>query len=461
MATTTRPSEAPADVPVTKLPLSAQQQAWLEKAYANVSVERMTQFGLGVVGIHSPTGHERAVSEWMADQLRTIGMDGRYQRIDDNSGNAYGYYGGGTDGPTMMLYAPIDTHLDLDEREDIPNVGPAFRPDMSVKPHVDPHGNIIGLGANNPKGMVVSLWGALDALTRAGVPLRGRVLGAFAGGGMPVLAPPTVNTGDAGLGSGVSYLINHGVTADFGIISKPGYNVSWEEVGLCWFRVYVRGGYIGYAGRPHDVPEYKNMIVETAKVVLALEEWIPEYSKRNTSGLVTPWGQVSTIRGGWMHKPAFPPANVVLQVDIRVNPRSSTTDVARQFGEAIDRIQKANPQLTLDWEQFGAYPGASTDPYHWVIQSTMRGWEHVEGKPHHARAGTSGQTDASAIRNLGIPLARLGQPGPAPGTPPDWVHGLGGMGVGHVPDFARVAKVLIYAVIDSCTRSREEVGLAT
>ncbi|MBM3941134.1 MAG: acetylornithine deacetylase [SAR202 cluster bacterium] len=460
MAVTSSSAAAPTDVPVTKVPLSREQRAWIEAVHANVSIERMTQFCLGITSIHSPTGFERAVNEWLADQLRQLGMDARYQRIDDNTGNAYGYHGAGTDGPTMLLYAPTDTHLDLAEEEDIPWVGPAFRPDMLPKPYVDAHGNVIGLGANNPKGMVTAIWGALDAITRANVPLRGRVLAAFAGGGMPVEAPPKSRTADAGLGSGVSYMINHGVTADFGIISKPGYAVAWEEVGLCWFRVYVRGGYIGYAGRPHDVPEYKNMIVETSKIVLELEEWIGEYSKRNTSGLVTPWGQISNVHGGWMHKPAFPPANVVLQLDIRVNPRSTPSDVRAQFAEAMGRIQQRHADVRLDWEMFAAYPAASTDPHHWVVQSTMRGWEHVEQKTHHARAGTSGQTDASAIRNLGIPLARIGHPSPAPGTPPEWLHGLGGMGVGHIPDFARVAKVLIYAVVDSCTRSREEVGLA-
>ena len=276
---------------------------------------------------------------------------------------------------------------------------------------------------------------------------------------MPVKAPPNSPTANAGLGSGVSYMLNHGVTADFGIISKPGYSVAWEEVGLCWFKVTVGGGYVGYAGRPHDVPEYKNTILEAAQVTLALEDWLLEHSRDTTSGLCTPWGAVTAVRGGWPHKPSFPPAATEILLDVRVSPRLSTSEIEKRFASAIGQIQSRHPEMQVEWEMIGSYPGAVTDPQHWIVQSTMRGWEHVEGRTHHARTGTSGQTDASAIRNLGIPMARIGQ-NPPPHVPKEWSLGLGGMGVAHVADLAQVARILIYAVVDSCMRTRAEVGLA-
>lgn len=456
MATT---AQAPTDVEVTQLPLSVEQQAWLEKAYAALDEDRMRQFCLDVVSIHSPTGFEREVSEWMAKQLSALGMDAFYQPIDENTGNAVGRYGS-DDGPQMLLYAPIDTHIDLVGDYDLPWVGPRFSDDMLTPAYADEHGDVIGLGANNPKGMVTAIWGAIDAITRAGVPLKGRIIGGFAGGGMPVKAPPNSPTANSGLGSGVNYMLNHGVSPDFGIISKPGYAVAWEEVGLCWFKVAVSGGYIGYAGRPHDVPDYKNTILEAAVIIPEIEAWLNEYSRVNTSGLCTPWGGISTIRGGWPHKPSFSPASTEMLIDVRVNPRSSTADVQHQFAEGMARIQARHPNIRIEWEMFGSYPGASTDPYHWIIQSTMRGWEHVEGKQHRARTGTSGQTDASAIRNLGVPLARVGQPPSPSHVLRDYTYGLSGMGVGHMPHLTNVAKIIVYAVIDSCMRSREEVGLA-
>jgi hypothetical protein len=134
-------------------------------------------------------------------------------------------------------------------------------------------------------------------------------------------------------------------------------------------------------------------------------------------------------------------------------------DAQRQFAEAIDSIRAQYPDIEIDHETLASYPGARTDPNHWIIQSSMRGWEYVNGRTIIKRAPSSGQTDASAIRNLGIPLARVGPPPPIDHTPPEWRLGLGGMGVAHVPDLARVSKLLVYTAIDSCLRDREEVGL--
>lgn len=451
MAAQTTP---PTEVPIKKAPLSAEQRQWLEKALAAVSEERITQFLVELVSIHSPTGQERAASEWLAEQMKAIGLDAFYQPVDELSGNAVGYFRGSGRGATIMLYAPIDTHIDVNAETDLPWVGKEFRPDMLPKGHVDQNQNVIGLCANNPKGFAACVYGAMDALVQAGVPLKGTVVAAFAGGGMPVAAPPH----HAGLGTGVSYMINHGVTADFACIVKGGDGVSWEEVGLCWFKVTVRG-YMGYAGFSHTMPGWRNTVLDAAKVALALEAWFHEFNKRNSAGLISPWGAISGVRGGWPHKPAFPTAAVELYVDVRVSAHSTPADAQREFAEAIDGIRAQYPDIEIDFETLASYPGARTDPNHWIIQSSMRGWEYVNGRTIIKRAPSSGQTDASAIRNLGIPLARVGPPPPTEHTPPEWRVGLGGMGVAHVPDLARVSKQLVYTAIDSCLRDRDEVGL--
>jgi hypothetical protein len=87
----------------------------------------------------------------------------------------------------------------------------------------------------------------------------------------------------------------------------------------------------------------------------------------------------------------------------------------------------------------------------------MRGWEFVEGTTHHAITGTSGQTDASALRIGDYSHVRLGYP-PVPSIPPEW-QGFGGLGVSHIPNLTKVTRAIIYAIIDTCTRSRSEVGL--
>ena len=71
---------------------------------------------------------------------------------------------------------------------------------------------------------------------------------------------------------------------------------------------------------------------------------------------------------------------------------------------------------------------------------------------------TSGQTDISMIRNLGIPTARTGWVSTPEKTPEEYRQGLGGMGVSFPPDFAVTCRKLVYSIIDTCTRTRAEVG---
>jgi acetylornithine deacetylase/succinyl-diaminopimelate desuccinylase-like protein len=270
---------------------------------------------------------------------------------------------------------------------------------------------------------------------------------------MPTNRRPGLARWNAGQGSGCSFMLEQGVRGDFAVIAKPGWAVAWEEVGLCWFRVAVRGG-LNYTGIRHLVP-YRNPIVEVAKVIAGLEEWFPEYSARNASGLVAPQGSIGAIEGGWPHKPAFVPSVCHLYVDLRISPRTDPLEAKRQFAEALARIRAEHPGLEVDFEMVLSIPGGHTDSQSWIVQSLMRAWECVEGKPHVPPRNTSGATDAAILRGRGIPTARLGLPRatPLPGYP-----GFS-MGVANVESMRRLTRCLVYSIVDTCTRSRAEVGL--
>src|SRR6266516_2990490 len=114
----TRP-DVPSDVPVTPVPLSHEQRGWLERAVSLLEEERMQTFNCSLTSIHSPTGAERAASEWMVQQMQGLGIDAFYQPLDERSGNAVGQLKGTGGGPSLLLYAPIDTHLRADPHEDV------------------------------------------------------------------------------------------------------------------------------------------------------------------------------------------------------------------------------------------------------------------------------------------------------------------------------------------------------
>jgi acetylornithine deacetylase/succinyl-diaminopimelate desuccinylase-like protein len=446
---------APVDAPVTRLPLSVEQASWYQRILAELSRDRLREIVVEMTSIASPTGQERALAEHLAVRGRQAGLEGTCQVVDDGQANALLRRPGLGDGADLLLYAPIDTHTTGTEADDVPWVGPTLREDMV--PRASVHGDyVVGLGANNPKGHAACVLAAVEAASRAGAPLRGAVLAGFGSGGMPTNPRPGAGGHDVGHGRGCAFMLEHGFRGDFAVIAKTGWAVAWEEVGLAWLRVRVHGA-LNYAGIRHFV-RYENPIVRAAVVIEELERWFPEYTKANTSGLVAPQGSIGAIEGGWTYKPTFVPAACDLYVDLRLSPRTSVPDMRRQFEDAIADIPRRHPEISLTWEILVAVPGTHTDPGSWIVQSCMRGWEDVEGRPHIPRANQSGATDANILRGHGIPTARVGMarvPDDAP-MPDDFSKG---MNVVSLREMERLTRCLVYVIVDTCLRSRREVGL--
>ncbi|MBP0623723.1 acetylornithine deacetylase [Cupriavidus consociatus] len=440
--------------PTISLPFSPEQQGWYEKACARIDARRLQQLLSDLTDIHSPTGAVRDVNQFMAGYMSRVGLTSSYRPMNARTGNAVGEKRGSGGGATLMLYAPIDTHLEADATD---------RPWAGTTDHVDllPAARMVGdwvygLGSSNPKAMVATLTEVATALLEAEVPLVGDLILATADGGMPV---NVAERDHAGMSGGVVHLLSRGVAPDFAIIMKPWNWVYHEEPGMGWFKLSVNGT-LGYAGVPRGTPGFRSSVVPAAQVILELEQWLIEYAERNTSGVVKPHGWIAGVRAGWPERPAFPSAVTEIFFDVRINPRTSPAEVKAQFAQFVADLRARHPALDLDWEMYGSVPGGTTAPSNWIIQSARRGWEDVEARPHGAPDLLGGQTDGAALRRFGIPTARIGWPWPAQGSPESVAEGLGGMGATYIPDLLPCARKILYAVIDTLTRNRAELGLS-
>lgn len=440
--------------PTVSAPFSAEQMMWYEQACARIDPKRLQYLLFDLTNIHSPTGAAGAASRFMARHLASVGLSARYQPMSATSGNVLAERRGSGGGASVLLYAPIDTHLEEgDEAQEI-LTGKAPEADMQPSARmVDDW--VFGLGSSNPKGMVATLTEVATALIEAGVPLVGDLLVGMADGGMPV---DIAGRDHAGMSNGVFHLLNRGGSPDFAVIMKPWNWVYHEEPGMAWFKLRVHGT-LGYAGVPRDIPGFRSSVVPAALVIQELERWIIDYAERNASGQIKPHGWIAGVRGGDVQRPAFPSALTEIFFDVRVNPRTSPAEVKAQFAAFVRELQAQRPELELDWEMYGSVAGGSTDPQNWIIQSCRRGWEHIEHRAHGEADLLGGQTDGAALRRLGIPTARIGWPWPAQGAPLPVAEGLGGMGATYVPDLIPCAKKIMYALIDTLTRPRHELGL--
>lgn len=438
--------------PTTQLPFSAEQSQWYEQARTRLNPQRLQKLLFDLTNIHSPTGSTREASEFMTRHMQSIGMKSRYYPMSDITGNALGEFKGSGDGAAVLLYAPIDTHLDRTPGEEVLTGGGQEADLQPFAQQVDDW--VFGLGSSNPKAMIATLVEVATSLIEAGVPLKGDLLLGMADGGMPV----DISERNAGMSNGVIHMLNRGMYPDFAIIMKPWNWVYHEEPGMAWFKLKVKGT-LGYAGVPHNIPSFRSSVVPAATVIQELQQWILDYTERNTSGVIQPHGWIAGVRGGQVERPAFPSAVTEIFFDVRVNPRVSPASVKAQFAAFVEDLKVRFPDLDLDWEQYGSVPGGTTDPQNWIIQSCKRGWEHIEQRPHGMPDLLAGQTDGAALRRYGVPTARVGWPWPATGAPLPVAEGLGGMGATYIPDLMPCAEKILYALIDTLTRPRQELGL--
>ncbi|MFI1338075.1 M20 family metallopeptidase [Streptomyces sp. NPDC020845] len=436
--------------------LDERRRSWAAEATRHISTDRLRELITGLVDIPSPTGDEGPLATHIAGTLRSAGCHAATQPLDDRQANAWARLAGDGTGPDLMLYAPIDTLTVGEESEDLPWIGPELREDM--RPAATVHGDLVtGLGASNPKGHAACVMMATEAIARAGIPLTGDLVAAFGAGGMPTNARPVGTRRNTGQGAGCSFLLEQGVWTDYAVIAKPGWTVSWDEVGLVWFEVTVHGTHT-YAGSRHRLP-YDNAIARAGEVARYLEEWFVEYAERHTSGTVAPQGIVASIRGGWPRMAAVTPAVCTLMVDLRISPDTTPTQAKREFMSALAALRATSPGLDVRAEMVLAIPGTRTPRESWIHRSATAAWEALEGRELEVIAGNSGATDANILRGRGIPTVRVGMPKVT--EAPFEIDFARGMNTVSLRAMEKLSRHLIRTAVDTVTRSRAELEGAT
>ncbi len=424
------------------MPLSSFQQRHYERACAAIDESAIVEILRLLIDTPSPTGEEAPLAAEIANHLARHGLRGTVQPLDDRQANALGSIQGSSQGNSLLLYSPVDTVTSNDPREDLPWAGAELSPDMRASSIVTDD-NVIGLGAQNPKGHAACIIAAARALKSAEIPLLHDLLLGFGAGGMPTNARPGTRI-DSGHGVGCNRLLKDAFKPSRAVIAKSGWSVSWEEVGFCWYEVTVKGTHT-YVGSRHLMP-YVNPINGAGKVIAALEDWFPEWSERHRSGLVAPQGVVSFIESGWERMPAFVPAVCRFRVDLRLSPRTSPEEADAAIDE---RLRSIASQLGADlsWRRLIAIPGTTTAPRHEVIRTCIQAWEAIEGRAHQAVTGMSGATDANILRAHGVPTARIG----LPKSPSVALTFREGMNTAPIAAMKKLVRALIYVSIAMCT----------
>ena len=149
-------NDPPQEIPLRALPLDKTRELWCQKTCDLLDETRLTNLLLALTDIHSPTGAEGELASYITDVLRNSGFQSHTQEMAPNRGNSFGRLKGAGEGASLLLYAPIDTHMEATEKEDLPWAGDKLRADMIPSGQLM-NDLVVGLGASNPKGMIATM----------------------------------------------------------------------------------------------------------------------------------------------------------------------------------------------------------------------------------------------------------------------------------------------------------------
>lgn len=379
----------------------------IDRAISLISKDNLVSILSKIVDAASPTGEEGPCAREIVHILNKYNLQGEEQVLDQQQSNAIGRISGrySDSHDTLMFYAPIDTVTSSDPSEDLPWAGPEMKPEMWAKSSTDGR-YVYGLGAHNPKGHVACIIEAGRVIKESNASIEGDLLLGFGAGGMPTNSREGTRI-DAGHGVGCDYMMQQGPKPHHAVIAKSGWSISWEEVGLVWFEVKVKGIH-NYSGARHLMP-YVNPIVDAARLIEKIEDWLIKWPEAHRSGLVAPQGVISFIESGWERMPSFTPAVCRLRIDLRISPRTTIEEAEAAFAEML---RSCSDELGIEtsYQRIVAIPGARTDPKDLIIEQSIKSWEAISGNKHHAVTGMSGATDANILRGHGVSTARVGLP---------------------------------------------------
>src|SRR5690606_17542265 len=101
----------------------AEREAHIARALEALDSEWMLSTLASLVNTPSPTGEERLAAEYLASVMEDAGIASRLQVLDTSSANVIGELGDKA-GPSVLIFAPLDSATSGVAEEEVPWVGP-------------------------------------------------------------------------------------------------------------------------------------------------------------------------------------------------------------------------------------------------------------------------------------------------------------------------------------------------
>jgi acetylornithine deacetylase/succinyl-diaminopimelate desuccinylase-like protein len=363
-----------------------------------VDERRLVGWARDAVSIPSFTGEEQEAAEWIADELRTLGLSVQLQQVEEGRANVLATRAGTGGGKTLMFNGHLDTSYS--GREPWSQGVEGFQP-----VGVERDGRIWGLGISNMKGALACYLAAVDALQ--GEELAGDLVVAAVCGEIE-----KTQYGDAqgpsyrGYAAGTRHLVTHGGVADMCLLGEPTEGkVVLGHFGSLWARLGVGGDFVHTAfseGRA-------NSVLRMGELLEPVQAWCERWSAdgQNAYRGVPAIASVGAIRGGLEWRLSRTPQRTSVFLDVRVPPTRSMADARRAVLDLARALEAAHPEWEIDAEVYVTAPGSEIDEGHELVAAIDEAHEAVFGEAP-GRDVPRWFSDASALTAYGIPTVNYG-----------------------------------------------------
>lgn len=416
--------------------------------------EELAELVLHLANTYGPVGQEAVTAGEVDAWYRANGIESQVVELVSDRANVVARLRGSGTGSSLLFNAHLDTEASGPDFDNLMQVPDANK--VGARREGD---RIFGHTAMNDRHAHALFMFAARAIKQSGIPLSGDlVLTSVAGetGQSPVDEYKGLQYEGKGFGS--SYLIEHGVRADYAIVSETtNYALCWHHCGANYYKVTIRGRnmYTPRLKRGATLRDEPSAILKAAHVVNAIEAWAVEYTEANSGttvcGPVVPNAQVGAIRGGIPWRPNRSSPYCALYVDVRTLPGADSDEITRSLRAAVDAVGvDATVELTMS--KTGAI-GVGIEP---LAESIHRAHRSVRGGPPPAEAevhDVSMWRDTNVFNKAGIPAINFG-----PSRGQAEVQGRGYLDLDGLVD---AAKMYALVALDICSDlTAEDLGTA-
>jgi acetylornithine deacetylase len=352
---------------------------------------------------------EAEIGDYVADALRDLGLEVTLDEIAPRRVNVVGRLKGTGNGRSLLLNAHLDT------------VGAGGMADP-FNPVVQ-NGRLYGRGAQDMKGSLAAMLGAIRALAASDTPLAGDVI--F-----------TAVADEEYTSAGTDDLVRH-LSADAAIVTEPTeLRLCLAHRGFVWFDVET----FGRAAHGSRYQEGIDANLRMGRFLVELEKLANELPTRPPHPLAGPPSlHAARLQGG--SEISVYAARCALQVERRTIPGETPAGTTAELQAIIDRLAAADPTFQATVRPFFDRDPLATPPDAPIVAAVGGA---ITAVLHHPPtiAGATFWTDAAILAAAGIPSVVLGPTGSGLHSDEEWVE---------LQSVYDLAQILVETAVNFCS----------